>query len=281
MFWEVLKDALKDSAIAFPFIFLIYLFMELVESARRKEKIERALASPYAPLFASVSGVIPECGFSLMCAKLYSNGLIKTGTLIAAFIATSDEGLIVLLSEGAPFLMVLELVGIKIAYGAILGVLLNFAFKKFDAKHVCPPENHCIECGEEVERKVDKFLIHPLVHSLKTFAFILVFNLLFGGMFALVGEEKISDFIAGSVYLQPLLSSLVGLIPNCASSIVIAQAFGKGVLGFAGLLSGLCSNAGVGLLILFKDKSTRKKSFLITAIIFAAGVAAGYVALIF
>ena len=281
MFWEILKDALKDSAIAFPFIFLIYLIMELIESARSKEKIERALASPYAPLIAAVSGTIPECGFSIMCSKLYSNGLIRTGTLIAAFIATSDEGLIVLLSEGTPVLTVLELIGIKIGYGALLGVVLNPIFKRSDFKHTCPPEDRCIECGEEVERKIDKFLIHPLIHSLKTFAFILVFNLLFGGLFALVGEEKISGFIAGSKYLQPLLSGLIGLIPNCASSIVIAQAFGKGILGFAGLLSGLCTNAGVGLLLLIKDKSTRKKSLLITAILYLSGVIAGYVALIF
>lgn len=273
---EVFLDALKDCAVAFPFVFLMYFVIEIIETANQKEKIERALSSKYAPAIASLTGIVPECGFSITCAKLYSGGFIRTGTLVAAFVATSDEGIIVLMSSGAPFFTVLALVGIKAVYGATVGIILNFVFKNLDGKHVCSEKNRCTECGECAESKIDRFLIHPLLHSLKTLAFVFVFNLLIGGMMELVGEEKISEFIGSNKYLQPLLCALIGLIPNCASSIAVSSAYCSNIIGFSGLLAGLCSNAGVGTLILFKDKATRKKSGLILLLTFISGIFAGY-----
>ncbi len=277
---DILLDAGKDSLIVFPFIFIIYIVMELIENARKKEKIEGVLRSKYAPVFATLSGIVPECGFSVMCSKLYSNGLIKTGTLIAGFIATSDEGLIVMISSGASVVDILKLVGVKIVYAIILGLIFNVIFNKIDNEHVCTEKDSCTECGEEHKKPIDKYFLHPLTHALKTFAFIFLLNVVFGGLLYLIGEERLQRFIASSKTFEPIFCSLIGLIPNCASSIVIASGYINGLIGFSGLIAGLCTNAGMGLLILIKEKKTRKKALLILPIMFLTGVIIGYIFMI-
>lgn len=274
--WNVVYDALKDGLKVLPFLFLIYALMELIENARNKEKIEKALSGAGAPIMASLIGTVPECGFAVASAKLYDKGLIRTGTLVAAFLAASDEGLIVLISSGVQIKNILLFVAIKIVYAIIVGELLNALFKNKDEVHVCPEKDDCIECGEHHSAPWDKYLLHPLFHAVKTDLFIMALNLVFGTAIYYVGEENFYAFLSANAYFQPIVAVLVGLIPNCASSIFIAQAYVNGALGFSSLLAGLSANAGLGILVLLRNKKNFKKSVTVLLIVFAASLVLGY-----
>lgn len=278
---EVISDALLDGLKVFPFLFLIYVIMEIIESAKSKVKIEKTLSGAAAPAAAGVLGAIPECGFSVMCAKLYDKGLIKLGTLIAAFISISDEGLIVLISSGAAAKDIFLLLGVKIAYAIIAGEIINVIVGIIGDKnvHVCPEEGDCIECGEHIEKFWNKFLFHPLFHAAKTFAYVLCFNFAFGTIIYLIGEQNVLNFMENSALLQPLLASIVGLIPNCASSIIITEAFTSGVIKFSAMAAGLTANAGVGYLILLKSAKKAKRNALVLGLQFGLAVILGYILL--
>ncbi|MDY6367182.1 MAG: putative manganese transporter [Clostridia bacterium] len=274
---DALADAAKDALIIFPFLFLVYTFMEMVENARNKEKIEGALSGEYAPLFASLGGVVPECGFSVMCAKLFDGGLIAMGTLIAAFASTSDEGVIILLSEGNSAVAAGMVVVIKIVYAAFIGVIINALFKGARNKHVCAVKDDCVECGEHHGEFWDKFVLHPFFHAAKTFLYVLAVNVVLNLVLGLIGEEKVMNAVGSNYEVQPLITSLFGLIPNCASSIFLARGFIKGVVSFSGLIAGLTANSGVGMLILLKNRKNIKKSLLILLIMYLTGVVIGYI----
>ena len=280
---EVFIDACLDSLKIFPFLFAIYVLMEIIESAKSKSKIEKVLSGNAAPVFAGFLGAIPECGFSVMCAKLYDKGLITLGTLIAAFISVSDEGLIILISSAAPARDVFMLLGIKIAYAIAVGEIINLVmrFLKKSSEHVCPEEGDCIECGEHHEKFWDKFLLHPLFHAAKTFCYVFVFNILLGTVIYLLGEDNLASFMQKSVWAQPALASVIGLIPNCASSIVITKAFLSGMISFSALAAGLSANAGIGIIILFKGKKNIKKAIVVAALQFVLAIVLGYLLTVF
>ena len=274
--WDVVSDAALDGLKIFPFIFLIYILMEIIENAKRKESIERILGGPFAPAVAGALGAVPECGFAVMCAKLYDKGLIKIGTLIAAFISISDEGVIILAAGGAAPTSVFAVIGIKIVYAITVGEIVNLLLGRKDAAHVCPEKDDCIECGAHHEKNVDKYFLHPLTHALKTLAYVLVINFALGTVIYLVGEENITAFINKSYVVQPLITSLIGLIPNCGASIILAKAFTDGILSFAGLMAGLSANAGIGILILFKNRKNFGKAFMVMGLQYVAAVILGY-----
>ena len=269
--WDVVADAALDGVKIFPFILLIYILMEV---------IEKVLRGPFAPAVASVLGAVPECGFAVMCAKLYDKGLIRIGTLIAAFLSVSDEGVIILISGGA-ITDALILIGIKIVFAVIVGEVLNLTLAKKDRAHVCPDKGDCIECGERHERGVDKYFLHPLTHALKTFAYVLVVNFILGTAIYFIGEENITEFMNKSSVVQPIIAAAVGLIPNCGSSIILAQAFTGGILSFAGLLAGLAANAGIGVLILLRSKKNFGKAFVVIGLQYFLAVALGYIVMAF
>ena len=277
--WDILLDAFLDSLKIFPFILLIYILMEVIEHARNKEKIERILSGPFAPAIAGVLGAVPECGFAACLAKLYDKGLIKIGTLIAAFLSISDEGVIVLITGGAKATDIVLLVGIKIVYAIAVGMIINLLLSGKDAAHVCPEKDDCIECGAHHEKKLDKYLLHPLWHAVKIFIYVFIINFALGLIIFAIGEGNIKAFMDNSAPLQPLIASVVGLIPNCGSSILLAQAFNEGILNFAGLIAGLSANSGIGILILLKSKKNFLKAFWILGLQFAFALIIGYAAL--
>lgn len=277
MITDVLLDSISDALVIFPFLFLVYTFMEMVESAKSKEKLERALSGKYAPLVSAATGVVPECGFSVMCAKFFDGGFIAFGTLIAAFIATSDEGVIILLSEGASAKYAVILVAIKIIYAAFIGVLLNLIFGKYFDRHVCPLKDDCVECGEHHGGFFDKFVSHPFYHAAKTFLYLLAVNVLLNFIFELIGEDNIFSFISSKKAFEPIFTALLGLIPNCASSIFLARGFTYNLISFSGLIAGLGANSGVGMLILLKNGRKFKRNALIILTTYIAGVLLGYI----
>lgn len=280
--WNVILDAVLDTLKIFPFLLVIYIIIELLENKMSFTRNKKLLQGGLAPLCGAATGLIPQCGFSVMAAKLYDKSLIRTGTVLAVFLATSDEAVIILLSSGwaAPekLLAVLPLIGIKLVIALAAGYLANFICRKEVLAEPAPEEEiDGYSCGHEHDgkKKVMVYFVSPLLHSLKIAAYILAVNLIFGFIVWGVGEDKLAEFLSGSIYLQPLLTSLVGLIPNCASSIIITQTFVSGNIAFGSLVAGLCANAGLGFVILLKNPKKIKRNLLLLLALYIISVAAG------
>ncbi len=311
MWWDVIVDALLDTLKLFPFLFVLYILIELMEHKTKMGHPSRLLSGKWAPLLGTVTGLLPMCGFSVMAAKLYSHRHLTLGALLSVFIATSDEGVLVLLLSDAAWDFKLWSLLALVLSKLVLGIAVGYFFDLVaDKRHALPiPEHHGHHHGEEgdgdehaheagtcqcaelsvCEHKhgsnLTLFFLSPLLHALEVAGFILLVNLLFGFLlFALgggnteQGSALVGNFMSGAGYwLQPLVCPLVGLIPNCASSVVLAEVYSLGGIGFGGFLGGLVTNAGLGYLALFKAKDF-KKSALIVAFMFILGVAAGYAA---
>lgn len=288
--WEVVLDALKDSAIAAPFLLVIYLVIEFLEqNGRARNKTVKLLNGKAAPLIAGGVGLVPQCGFSVMATDLYLQKYLKLGTLIAFFVATSDEALPILLTNEKTVGVVWVVLVVKVVYAVALGYLINLFDKRPLATDYTLTETGCChhelhehhdedehECERQHSRwqKVWSFAKHPLLHTLKIFCYIFVVNTVFGLLLHFF-EQEIVQFAAKLGFFQCFLTALVGLIPNCASSVVITGMYTEGIVSFSAMLAGLVSNSGIALAILFKDKSW--KNFGIVGIMYAAGVVLGVV----
>jgi hypothetical protein len=285
--WQVIWDSFKDTLIVFPFILVIYILIELLENATSITKSQKTLQGNLAPLLGAVTGVIPQCGFSVMAAKLYDKKLIRTGTIMAVFIATSDEALIILLgssvanSRAAQAIMPLLL--IKIVVAIIVGYAINFLLsgeKLATPEQLDEQHDHAYSCGREHEGK-SKFKVYflaPLLHSLKITLYLFIVNLVFGFIIYAVGEDAISSslstFIGGRIF-QPFITAAIGLIPNCASSAIITQTYVESGILFGSLVAGLCTNAGLGLVVLLKNTKEIKRNVLIVLTLYLISVAVG------
>lgn len=278
---EIVLDALLDSLKVFPFLFLMYVLIEFLENRTNITKNKNILRGNLAPLLGAATGIIPQCGFSVMAAKLYDKKIIRTGTVLAVFLATSDEALIILLSSGQSAIAVMPLIAIKFAVAVGVGYLFNALLRRESLAELAEGEEiHGTPCGHDHEEdsKVRRYLLHPLLHSLEIFAYILVVNLAFG--FAMhYAEGAITSFLDGGYWFQPLIAGLVGLIPNCASSVLVTQSYVLGALSFGGMTAGLCANAGLGFVILFKNIKSWKRNLALLGVLYVVSVAVGYAVL--
>lgn len=287
---DIILDALLDTFKIFPFLFLIYILIEILEHRTKLTQSRKILQGSFAPLIGSATGLIPQCGFSVMAAKLYDAGLIGTGTILAVFIATSDEAIIILLSDFEAAGAVMPLVLIKLLVSVAAGYIASFIMRREKLEkvgeaqdvqaHFCCSGHH--EHSEHggllgVESDFKTYFLSPLIHSLKIAAYLLIVNLIFGYVIEAVGgADNISaNAIEGGVYVQPLVTGLIGLIPNCASSVILTGAYTNGAITFGSLVGGLCSNAGLGLVILFKNTKKIKRNLAIVAVLYAVSVVTG------
>ncbi len=296
---EVFLDGFLDALKLLPFFFLLYILIELLEHKTAIGRPARAITGRCAPLIGGAAGLVPMCGFSVMAGKLYQKRYLTTGTLFAVFIATSDEAVLVLALSSLGVLQkvytILALLGIKFVLAVGIGYLIDFAGK--GKKRALPlPEGFGEEeeqehaHGEEGEEELSVcehkhkslltlYLFSPLLHALEVTFVVLLFNFAFGALFYCVGEETVIGFLQGAgLWYQPLFTALVGLIPNCASSVVLAETYAIGGIGFSGLLGGLITNTGLGVLILFRDVKEWKRNLIILAAMFLLGVCVGYAA---
>ncbi len=275
---EVLLDALIDSAKVFPFLFLMYVLIEFLEHRTNVSRNKNLLRGRLAPLLGSAVGLIPQCGFSVMAAKLYDKKLIRTGTVLAVFLATSDEAFILLLSSGPAAAAVAPLIVVKFAVAVGIGYLANALTRREALSELGEGEEvHGTPCGHDHEhdKPVKQYLVHPLLHSLEVFAYLLAVNVAFG-IAMHFAADAITGFLQSGRWYQPLIAAAVGLIPNCASSVLITQAYIGGYITFGACAAGLCSNAGLGFVILFKNWKKWRRNLALLAVMFAVGVAAGY-----
>lgn len=276
-------DTLCDSLKILGMAFAIYLFLSFFE-----EKIAALLEKNrrYGPLFGAVSGAIPQCGISVVGADLYTKRHLTMGTLIAIFLACSDEALPIFFgSFTSKWYMVFPLLAIKIVGGALIGFVIDFFNRKDDEEvheHLesCSGEPQCHKgcCGHEIEGegKWHEHFFHPLVHSLKIFAYAYVISFAFGLLILGIGQDQLSGFLQSNYYLSPLYSVVIGLIPNCASSVLISDLYLNGALPFGALVAGLAVNAGLGPIYLFKGQKNLKEAFLIMGILIVSSLALGY-----
>ena len=278
--WDAILDAFLDTLKIFPFIFVIYVLIELLEHKTSFTRARERLQGGLAPLIGAATGIIPQCGFSVMAAKLYDRGLIRTGTLLAVFLATSDEALIILLSEGSRADMIVPIIVIKLIVAVGVGYGANFLLA--DEKLAVMPlsaedDVHCFSCGREHDGKTDikVYLVDPLLHSLKIALYLLIVNMVLGCIIYEIGEDAISSLIIGGPYLQPFITAAIGLIPNCASSVIITQTYIDGFMTFGSCVAGLCANAGLGFVVLLKNGKKLKRNLILIAVTYLISVLVG------
>ena len=273
---DILIDVCKDTLKLVPFLFLTYLAMEYIEhKSGERAKATIAKSGRVGPLIGALLGAFPQCGFSAAASSLYAGRVITVGTLMAVYLSTSDEMLPIFLSEQVPATSILKVLALKIVLGLIAGFLLDFAVAKFykgkkdnlDIGHICE-HDHC-NCEEE---GIFKSALH---HTLQITAFIFVISLVLGFAVNFVGEEALGNFITNKPIIGEFIAGLIGLIPNCAASVVITQLYLEGALSFGAMMSGLLVGAGIGIVVLLRMNHDRKKSAAIIGILYGFGVVFG------
>lgn len=277
-FWEAAEHAiehtLQESIWVIVVLFLTYLVMEWLEH-HTGNKVEGAVqkAGKLGPVIGAMVGAVPQCGFSAAASNLYAGRLISMGTLIAIFLSTSDEMLPVMISARAPVQLIGGILLIKIVVAMAAGLVIDFVFHSKKEEHVhihelCQ-EEHC-HCEKGVLRSA-------LTHTLQVGVFILLISFGLNLVLTLLGEDVLAELLLDRPVLGPVLAALVGLIPNCAASVVITELFLEGVLGAGAMMAGLLVSAGVGLLVLFRVNHHRKQNFQIVGLLYFIGVLVGIV----
>ena len=274
--FDIILDALKDSALAFLFVFLVHVLISFFDT-----KIEGFLTKrrKTGVVFGSLFGLIPQCGTSVLGADLYIKKYISLGTLVAVFLSCSDEAFISILTSGnSKTIMILPLIGLKFGIGVLVGIVIDLVYRKQELVEEGPVlEDHECHIHHHENTKVHKHLVHPLIHSLQILAYILIINLVIGFIIGFVGEDNFINFMISSKYLSPLYCSIVGLIPNCASSLLITELYLDGAVPFGALLAGLLVNSGLGMMLLLKNIKNTKNVLLIIGICFATAILSGYI----
>ena len=267
---EVVLDTLIDGIKLIPFLFVAFLIIELLEHKLDSKKIV-SKSGKFGPFIGSILGAFPQCGFSVLGTNLYSTRIITLGTLISIYLSTSDEMIPVMLSQKIDTITVLKIIGIKVIVGMIFGFIIDLLIRRKEEVHIkdCCEEDHC-HCEKGILRST-------LHHTLSIFLFILVASLLINTILFFLGEEFLQTLFLKDSIFGPFVSSLVGLIPNCASSVVITELYLSSAITFGALMSGLLTGAGVGILVLFRTNKNLKENISILLTIYSIGVIIGMV----
>lgn len=273
---EIIEHTLLDCINIVPFLFLTYVLMEWLEhkAGKRTQAIVEK-SGHFGPVIGSALGVIPQCGFSAAASGLYAGRVITLGTLIAIFLSTSDEMLPIMLSASVPIATVGKILAAKVVIGMAAGMAIDFILPKKEEDHhhiheICEHEN--CHCGEG-----NNVLLSSLIHTLKIMIFIIITTFVLNLILHNGGEEVLEEFLLNRPIMGPLLAGLVGLIPNCASSVVITSLYVQEAMSLGAMMSGLLVNAGVGILVLFRSNSDKWENVKIVGILFGIGVVAGII----
>lgn len=273
---DVILDTLLDTARLLPFLFLTYLLMEFLEH-HSGDRLGRWLgrSGRIGPLIGGALGIVPQCGFSAAAAGLYAGRVVTVGTLLSVWLATSDEMLPILLSRGVSVGFLLRFLGVKLLCGVAAGFavdgvcqLLCRSDEESHIEDICERE-HC-HCD-------DHFALSALRHTIKITLFLLVVSFALNTLIHFVGEDRLAALVSDRKLLGNLLAAVVGLIPNCASSVVLTELYLSEVISIGSMLSGLLVNAGVGILVLFRNNRPVRDSVRVVALLFGIGLLCGIV----
>ncbi len=279
LFHNILPDGVSpllhgiiDTLNTILFLFLAYLLMEFIEH-KASEKMERAMTKigKGGPAIGSLLGCVPQCGFSATASNLYTAGVITEGTLIAVFLATSDEAIPILISTPGAHTSLWKLIIAKIIIGIFIGFGVDIALKLLKIKKL--EVDMCKDCGCEEEEGILK---PALFHTLKTSLFILIVNIAIGYVIYFVGQDNLNSFLLSGHYAQPFIAALVGLIPSCAISSALTTLYINGALSFGAALAGLCSGAGVGIAVLLKANPIKRENIRIILTMYLSSAIIGF-----
>lgn len=272
---HIINHSIEDTLTIIPFLFIAFLFMEYIEhkfNKKTKNIIERAGKS--GPLLGSILGVFPQCGFSVMGTNFYAARIISLGTLISIYLSTSDEMLPIMLSEGLKLSQIFYILFIKVVIAIIAGFIIDYIYrnKKVTKKviHELCEEEHC-DCHH------DGIIKSSIKHTLNIVLFIFITNLIITGLIETIGEDNMSEILFKNTIFGPFIASLFGLIPNCASSVIITELFLSGAISFGSLIAGLLTGSGIAILVLFKINKNLKENFHILGLVYFVGVISGII----
>ena len=273
---EIIEETLIDGIKLLPFLFITYIIMEYIEhktSNKTKDIIKKS--GKFGPFIGSVLGAVPQCGFSVAATNFYAARVITLATFICVYLSTSDQMIPIFISEGASIITLLKILGIKILIGMIAGFVIDFVLRlrKKDSE-----EERIIDLCEKEHCHCEKGILKSaLKHTINIFVFILIITFVINIIIHLVGEETIGNFVQSNVILGPVLGGIIGLIPNCASSVILTQLYLQNVIPISTMISGLLVGAGVGLIVLFKMNKGIKQNLKITALLYIIGVLSGVI----
>lgn len=272
---DVVIDTLIDSVKLLPFLFVTYIIMEYLEH-KTSNKVKSAIqkSGKFGPLIGGLLGTIPQCGFSVAATNLYATRIINIGTLLAVYLATSDEMIPIMISEGIPIITIIKILGIKLIIAVIVGFLIDLIIqtrKNAEEEKIvdlCEKE-HC-DCEHGI-------LKSALKHTVNIFVFIVIIIFIINMIVYFIGEENIANFLQANPVLAPVLASLIGLLPNCASSVILTQLYIQNVIPVSTMIAGLLVGAGVGLAVLFKMNKKLKENIEIVVLLVVIGTLSGII----
>ncbi len=270
MIIDAFLDAVLDTARTLPFLLAAFLVIEAMEhySGRAASRLLSRVGR-FGPAAGAVFGCIPQCGFSVAAANLYSGGLISLGTLLAVFLSTSDEAVLILLGHPGSAGTIFPLLLAKVMLGIAAGYILDFFSRNpKEEKHI---GDLCKSCGCSNTSDVWR---PALWHTLRLAVYLLGFTFVLNLVLEFLGVEQLARILGRDTLLQPFLAALLGLIPNCASSVLVTELYLAGGLSFGSAVAGLSAGAGVGLAVLFRSNRPMKKNFKILLLLY--GIAAGF-----
>ena len=265
-------DAFIDTIKIIPYLFVAFLILEFLEH-KLSHKNEAFLRKnkKYGPIIGGILGGLPQCGFSTMASSLFSSKVITMGTVVAVFLSTSDEMLPIMVSESVSITSILTIIGFKVLIGIVVGLVVDFIFKKkYEKEHI-----HDLCSRDHCDCEHDGLFKSSLKHTIKIAFFILIANVFINLIIFLIGEEVLKQFLEGGNIFTYFISSLIGLIPNCASSVIITELYLSNLISIGTLFSGLLTGSGIGLLLLFKNNDNKLENFTILGIVYFIGVFVG------
>jgi len=272
---DIILDTLIDSLKLLPFLFLVFLLMEYIEhklSDKSKHTIEKA--GKFGPLLGGILGAFPQCGFSAAATNLYAARIITYGTLIAIYLSTSDEMLPIMLSEGADITVIIKIIIFKIIIGILFGFIIDIILRKRKNKEEHQIKDFCEEEHCDCEHGIVRSSIR---HTLNIILFITIISLILNCILYYFDEEMIAAIFMKNSVFGPFLASLIGLIPNCAASVVITELYLNNAISFGMTMAGLLTGSGVALLLLFKVNNNIKENIIIILTIYFIGAICGIV----
>lgn len=273
---DIILDTLIDGLKLIPFLFIAFLIIETIEhKLSKKSKKAISASGKFAPAVGSLLGLFPQCGFSVIATNLYITRIISLGTLIAIYLSTSDEMLPILLSQNTPLKTIILILGIKFTVGLISGYLIDLLFRskieRNQVDYAICDEDHC-GCNHK-----HGLIISSIIHTLKTLLYLLLITFIINILFTYVGSPILSKIFLKDSILAPFITSLIGFIPTCGSSIMLTELYLKEAISLGAAIAGLLTSSGVAILVLFKSNKNIKENLKILGILYSIGTIVGII----
>lgn len=277
LMYEMIEEILIESLKLVPFLFFTFLLLEYIEhKLNNKSKKSLEKAGKFGPIIGSVLGAFPQCGFSVAATNLFSARVITLGTLISVYLSTSDEMLPIFLSKNVEISFIVKTLLLKVLIGMSWGIIIDLYLSKIRKKEdvnkhiheICEEDNCC--CKEGLFKS-------SLKHTFNIFIFIFASSFLIHLLIHCIGEDNISKIFLKDSIFGPFISSLIGLIPNCGSSVIITELYLNNAISYSSMMAGLLTGSGIAILILFKQNKDLKENLKVLGIVYFLGVISGII----